>query len=121
MLFRSATLRQSDSLARFGGAELAVYLSHTDPLGALDVAERIRQQVASTPFRWEQAHLVVTVSVGVASVHGAQVTLDNLIHETERGLQLAKEAGRNCVRAAPVQPISPSGESSSRPAIPPRG
>jgi GGDEF domain-containing protein len=29
----SATLRQSDVLARFGGAVLAVFLPHTDPLG----------------------------------------------------------------------------------------
>lgn len=100
----SATLRQSDLLARFGGAEMAVYLPHTDPLGALDAAERIRQQVASTPFLWEQAHVVVTVSVGVAHVHGGQLALDALVHEAEAALNAAKEAGRNCVRAAPIQP-----------------
>lgn len=100
----SATLRQSDVLARFGGAELAVFLPHTDPLGALDAAERIRQQVASSPFVWEQAHVVATVSVGVAHVHGGQMSLDGLIQETEAALTAAKDAGRNCVRAAPIQP-----------------
>lgn len=100
----SATLRQSDLLARFGGAELAVFLPHTDPLGALDAAERIRQQVASAPFLWEQAHVVATVSVGVSHVHAGQVTLDGLIQEAELALGAAKEAGRNCVRAAPIQP-----------------
>lgn len=100
----SATLRQSDVLARFGGAELVVFLPHTDPLGALDAAERIRQQVASAPFTWEKAHVVVTVSVGVAHVHAGQMALDGLIHESEAALQSAKEAGRNCVRAAPIVP-----------------
>ena len=100
----SATLRQSDVLARFGGAELAVFLPHTDPLGALDAAERIRQQVASAPFLWEQAHVVATVSVGVSHVHGGQMSLDGLIQEAESALTAAKEAGRNCVRAAPIQP-----------------
>ena len=100
----SATLRQSDVLARFGGAELAVFLPHTDPLGALDAAERIRQQVADTPFLWERAHVVATVSVGVAHVHGGQMSLDGLILEAEAALAAAKEAGRNCVRAAPIQP-----------------
>jgi len=98
------TLRQSDILARFGGAVLAVYLPHTDPLGALDVAERIRQQVASSPFRWEEAQVVATVSVGVAHVHAGQVALDTLIQESESALRLAKDAGRNCVRAAPIEP-----------------
>lgn len=106
----SATLRQSDLLGRFGGAELAVFLPHTDPLGALDAAERIRQQVASSPFRWEQAHLVVTVSVGVAQVHAGQQTLDSLVQECEGALQTAKKEGRNCVRAAPVLPRSSNGE-----------
>jgi diguanylate cyclase (GGDEF)-like protein len=100
----SATLRQSDVLARFGGAVLAVFLPHTDPLGALDAAERIRQQVASTPFRWDKAHLVVTVSVGVAHVHAGQMALEGLIQEAETALRAAKDAGRNCVRAAPIQP-----------------
>ena len=63
------TLRQPDLLARFGGAELAVFLPNTDPLGALDAAERIRQQVASAPYTWQQTHVVATVSIGV--VHGA--------------------------------------------------
>jgi len=106
----NATLRQSDVLARFGGAELAVFLPHTDPLGALDAAERIRQQVAATPFRWEQAHVVATVSVGVSHVHMGQQALEALIQEAESALQTAKDAGRNCVRAAPIQPRSNSGE-----------
>lgn len=100
----NATLRQSDLLARFGGAELAVFLPHTDPLGALDAAERIRQQVASAPFRWENAHVVATVSVGVAHVHMGQAALDGLIQDAEAALEAAKEAGRNCVRATPIQP-----------------
>lgn len=100
----NATLRQSDVLARFSDAALAVFLPHTDPLGALDAAERIRQQVASSPFCWNKARLVVTVSVGVAHVHAGQLALEGLIQETEAALRAAKEAGRNCVRAAPIQP-----------------
>lgn len=108
----NATLRQSDLLARFGGAELAVFLPHTDPLGALDAAERIRQQVAGAPFRWENAHVVATVSVGVAHVHVGQASLDGLVQDAESALQAAKEAGRNCVRATPIQPRR-SGETRS--------
>jgi diguanylate cyclase (GGDEF)-like protein len=99
-----STLRQSDVLARFDGAQLAVFLPHTDPLGALDAAERIRLQVASAPFRWEKAVVVATVSVGVAHVHSGQMALDGLIQECEAALAAAKEAGRNCVRAAPILP-----------------
>jgi diguanylate cyclase (GGDEF)-like protein len=98
------TLRQPDLLARFGGAELAVFLPKTDPLGALDAAERIRQQVASTPYQWQQTHVVATVSIGVSTVHSGQLSVDSMVHEAEQALEAAKEAGRNCVRAGPIKP-----------------
>ncbi len=98
------TLRQPDLLARFGGAELAVFLPNTDPLGALDAAERIRQQVASAPYTWQQTHVVATVSIGVATVHQGQLSVDTMVHEAEQALEAAKEAGRNCVRTGPIKP-----------------
>ncbi len=91
-------------LARFGGAELAVFLPNTDPLGALDAAERIRQQVASAPYTWQQTHVVATVSIGVATVHQGQLSVDTMVHEAEQALEAAKEAGRNCVRTGPIKP-----------------
>ncbi len=106
-----STLRQPDLLARFGGAELAVFLPNTDPLGALDAAERIRQQVASSPYQWQQTHVVATVSIGVATVHQGQLSVDTMVHEAEQALEAAKEAGRNCVRTGPIKPRK-SGERS---------
>jgi diguanylate cyclase (GGDEF)-like protein len=106
------TLRQPDLLARFGGAELAVFLPKTDPLGALDAAERIRQQVASTPYQWQQTHVIATVSIGVSTVHPGQLSVDTMVHEAEQALEAAKEAGRNCVRTGPIKPQR-SGESRS--------
>lgn len=99
-----ATLRQSDILGRFNGAELAVFLPHTDPLGALDAAERIRHKIASTPFSCQDAEAFITISLGVSHVHLAQDTADALLTEAETALHLAQEAGRNCVRATPLQP-----------------
>jgi PleD family two-component response regulator len=64
-------------------------------------------------MRWEDTHLVVTVSVGVAHVHTGQSSLDALVHESENALQMAKDAGRNCVRAAPLLPRSNSGETAA--------
>lgn len=108
----TGTLRQPDMIARFGGAQLGVYLPNTDPLGALDAAERIRQQVASAPYQWQQTHVVATVSIGVATIHAGQLSVDTLVLEAEQALEAAKEAGRNCVRAGPIQPRL-SGESRS--------
>jgi len=99
-----ATLRQSDILGRFNGAELAVFLPHTDPLGALDAAERIRHKIASTPFACHDAEAFITVSLGVSHVHSAQATAADLLKEAQTALHQAQNDGHNCVRAAPLQP-----------------
>ncbi len=93
------TLRQPDVLARFGGEEFIVFLPHTDPLGALDVAERVRERIAALDFRWQQRPVPVSASLGVAALHPSHISLDQLISEADEALYRAKAAGRNCVRA----------------------
>ena len=95
----SETLRQADVLARFGGEEFILFLPHTDPLGALDVAERIRERIEGLNFSWNSHSVPVSVSLGVAALHSDHITLDQLIHDADEALYVAKSAGRNCVRA----------------------
>lgn len=114
----SATLRQYDLLARFGGGVLVVYLPHTDPIGALDVAERIRERVAGYRLTWDGQAVAMTVSIGVAAVGADHQALDAVIADAGTALREAKAAGRNCVRAAPVQPRRL--EASGRPTQPKR-
>jgi diguanylate cyclase len=99
-----ASLRQADLLGRFGGEELIVFLPHTDPLGALDVADRIRERVSELKMRWQGREVQATVSIGVAALEPGHASLDALIHDADTALFAAKDAGRNCVRAAPIQP-----------------
>jgi diguanylate cyclase (GGDEF)-like protein len=98
------SLRGADVLGRFAGEELIVFLPHTDPLGALDVAERIREHVGALRMVWQGQAVGTTVSVGVAALGLSHVCLDALIHDADVALYEAKAAGRNCVRAAPIQP-----------------
>jgi diguanylate cyclase (GGDEF)-like protein len=97
-------LRQADLIGRWGGEELVVLLPHTDPMGALDVAERIRAQVSERKMEWNGAQFVCTVSVGVAPVGAVHETLESIVGDAEQALAEAKAAGRNCVRMAPIQP-----------------
>jgi diguanylate cyclase len=96
-------LRQADVLARFGGEELIVFLPHTDPLGALDVAERIREKVQGLSVPWQAATVSTTVSIGVAPLRNELPSLDWMIHEADTALYAAKADGRNCVRTLPFE------------------
>ncbi len=97
-----ATLRGADALARFGHAQIAVFLAHSDPLGALDVAERIRERAEQIEVPWRDQRLHATVSVGVVLMRPAHLSLQAVIDDAEAALGAARHAGGNCVRAAPV-------------------
>jgi diguanylate cyclase (GGDEF)-like protein len=107
------TLRPADLLARFGGEQFAVFLPHTDPLGALDVAERVRVQLGDLRLEWQGLAVGTTVSVGVAAVDDSHWASDALLQDAERALQAAKQAGRNCVRTPPVVPVGSAAPGSS--------
>ena len=98
------TLRGADALARFGHAQLAVFLAHADPLGALDVAERIRERVEQLEIAWRDQRLRATVSVGVVLMRPAHLSLQAVVDDAEAALGAARHAGGNCVRSAPVDP-----------------
>lgn len=105
----AGSLRQADVLARFGGAELIVFLPHTDPLGALDVAERIRERVQALTVSWKGGAVSTTVSIGMAPMRDELPSLDWMIHEADTALQAAKADGRNCVRTLPFEPSRSGG------------
>jgi diguanylate cyclase (GGDEF)-like protein len=102
----SPTLRGADLLTRFSDSQMAVFLAHADPTGALDVAERIRERTEQmeVPFHQDATprRLRVTVSVGVAQLRPAHLNLQALIDDAQDAVLAARQAGGNCVRAAPV-------------------
>lgn len=91
------TLRDIDVPARFGGEEFAVILPETSHADALDVAERLRQQVRSAPATGIG---IVTVSVGVASYPDNAADVHSLMRDLEQALNVAKFEGRDRVKAA---------------------
>ncbi len=103
-------LRKPDLLGRYNGESLVVFLPHTDTLGAVDVAERIRNAIATNRVSWPKHPLRITVSVGVATLGDQHLSLNALMLDAEAALHTAQQAGRNCVRTSPTPP-SRSGRS----------
>lgn len=100
----SPTLRGADLLTRYSDSQMAVFLAHADPTGALDVAERIRERTEQmdVAFQHESSarNLRVTVSVGVAQLRPAHLNLQSLVDDALDAVFAARQAGGNCVRAA---------------------
>lgn len=92
------TLRSIDIIGRYGGEEFVVLLPETDAEAAMEIAERLRINVAETPFVLEAGMpLKVTVSIGVSSLDAGQTNIDILINAADAALYRAKNTGRNMV------------------------
>lgn len=89
-------IRPTDKIGRLGGEEFMVVCVNTDFEQALSIAERLREQVASTSVTHKSNTLQTTVSIGVTTCHPDD-TLDSIMQRADKALYQAKHAGRNQV------------------------
>ena len=101
-----AGVRNFDTVARYGGEEFAVILPGADLKGACVAAEGLRQAVGALRIRVDglPRPIAVTISVGVASFHGAALGAPGLVERADAALLEAKRAGRNRVVGADENP-----------------
>ncbi len=96
-----ASVREEDTVVRFGGDEFTVLLPRTDRRGALDVAERIRRGIKAHAFLGREGRSIrLTASIGVATCPGDGRTREALIDQADRAMYRGKETTRDVVTAA---------------------
>ncbi|MFB9952816.1 diguanylate cyclase [Rhizobium puerariae] len=94
------TIGAAGTCYRFGGEEFTVLLPETGEIVAFDIAERLRQKIATTPLSHRGRILgLVSVSIGIA-VSPAQGPVTTLVTRADAALLEAKAAGRNQTVAA---------------------
>ncbi len=93
-----AGIRKVDLAARYGGEEFAVILIETDADGALEVAERIRADVAALHIE-PIKKATLTVSIGVATFPAQATTKEQLLDKADWAMYVAKRQGRDRVVA----------------------
>ena len=110
-------LRSTDVRCRYGGDEFRIILPDTPLIGAKQVAESVRREMATLAMVAGGKTIAVTVSVGVASAEHAEIGITGLIERADNALYQAKRAGRDrcsvdgaaegAVAEAAVQAIGP--------------
>ncbi|WP_321795919.1 EAL domain-containing protein [Caballeronia sp. J97] len=91
-------LREEDSLARLGGDEFAALMFDCDERAAMQIAERLRQQVASFEWSCETHKLSTSVSIGLVDLCG--LDMETAMRFGDIACYLAKERGRDRVHLA---------------------
>ncbi len=91
----SKMTRTGDHLSRFGGEEFVLLLPDTAHDDALEMAERLRQDITDCVSRPDGTTL--TVSIGVATAPEDGQTLDLILGRADERLYQAKNNGRDRV------------------------
>jgi len=94
--------RQGDFACRFGGEEFLVVMPGATLSAGLMRAEEWRREFEGNPIIYEGETLSSTFSAGVATYPFHAITIDGLIKIADKGLYLAKNAGRNRVASREI-------------------
>ena len=90
-------VRESDTLARWGGEEFVVVSPETNQKEAFLLAERIRKSVAAHlfPNAAQQPLGMVSLSIGIASRSNGTASPEELLRFADEAMYFAKDSGRN--------------------------
>lgn len=90
------TVRKTDSVSRWGGEEFLILLSGSGEKEAYQIANTLRELIANQAIKFQDRHLHLTLSFGVAHYKAGQ-SIDHTIHNADLALYQAKVQGRNRV------------------------
>jgi diguanylate cyclase (GGDEF)-like protein/PAS domain S-box-containing protein len=90
-------IRKVDRIGRLGGEEFAILMPGTDMTSAQTFAERLRQEVETTPISKDGQSIVVTVSIGLSALKGSDDSSGPALKRVDQALYKAKSHGRNRV------------------------
>lgn len=91
-----ATLREQDTIARWGGEEFMVVMPGADLESARMVADRLREAVAATPVDADGRSLTVCMTFGVSQYRPFE-SIEACIARADSALYVGKSQGRNRV------------------------
>jgi diguanylate cyclase (GGDEF)-like protein len=93
-------IRVTDTPARIGGEEFALWLPGATVELGFDIAERIRTSLLKELWTWQGRHWPLTASFGVAACPETSRSRQNLPAQADAALYSAKNSGRNRVMIA---------------------
>lgn len=89
-------IRGWDVAARFGSDEFCVLLPSTGGIGAVAVAERLRDQISAIAFG-EEDPIYLTATIGVACLSSLVTNAEELFAKADQGMTEGKSFGGNQV------------------------
>lgn len=101
-----STLRQTDFIGRWGGEEFIIVFPRIDAKHAHNLADRLREKVASLSVEAEGNFISFTVSMGISSTIDGCFSIHKLVSRADRALYEAKSIGKNVVVTETLMPAT---------------
>ncbi len=92
----SDSLRRGDMIGRWGGEEFVIVLAGAGAVNAQRIAEKLRASLERAQLQWEDIHIPLTGSSGVAAYCNGDA-LHDIIARADRAMYEAKKSGKNRV------------------------
>ena len=92
-----ANMRSSDLLGRLGGDEFGLLFNNCPVEEAINLAEKLRQQIEDHRFAWNGKSFAVGCSIGVVPINEEINSVAVAMSAADSACYAAKDAGRNCV------------------------
>jgi diguanylate cyclase (GGDEF)-like protein len=90
-------VRQTDTVARFGGDEFAILLVGCPPAQAAEIGEKTRKAVEQGVLHWEGHDHSVGASIGLVVVDEHHLTAEDVLAAADAACYAAKHGGRNAL------------------------
>jgi diguanylate cyclase (GGDEF)-like protein/PAS domain S-box-containing protein len=87
-------LRKGDTLARTGGDEFAVLLENCPVSVAVALSDKLRRQLDTFRFAWQDKSFQVGVSIGAVEVNAVSGSRGEVMRKADTACYVAKDAGR---------------------------
>jgi len=92
-------LREHDYCFRYGGEEFVLLIAANRSAELPQIVERLRKQIADTPWDKGTDRIAATASFGVSRYLNDGERLEQLLDAADSALYQAKRRGRNCIVA----------------------
>jgi diguanylate cyclase (GGDEF)-like protein/PAS domain S-box-containing protein len=90
-------VRDGDTFARLGGDEFGLLLENCPLERGLEIAEEIRESIASFRFVWQEKMFEIGISIGMVMLEQSSGDLTEVLSKADSACFIAKDKGRNCV------------------------
>jgi diguanylate cyclase len=92
-------VRKNDFIARYGGDEFVIILSHTHSKEALTIGEHLRTKISEAKFLYnKEKEIRLTVSGGI-SIFKDGDNAGTVFERADKALYIAKQSGRNTIKS----------------------